>query len=117
MSVQATWYGDRVKHQAHAALAAGLLALADEVREASLKIVPRETDALARSAGTDVDPNTLVASVYYDGARDIKTIVQHEALSYRHPPGESAKFLEKPVRAARSTAGARLADYLRRGLT
>lgn len=97
LSVRGEWLGDSVQGAVRDAAAAGLLDAADSLLAKSLKMAPREHGDMADSAGTDVDPGTLIASVYYDDARDIKTIKQHEDLTYAHPRGGQAKFLEKPA--------------------
>lgn len=113
MTVSFEWLGEQAKAAARRGASRGLLKAAEEIKEASLEVVPRRTDLLAASAGTSVSDGGLVASVYYDDPRDIKTIKQHEDLSYHHPAGESAKFLEKPFKAARGTAAALAAEIAR----
>lgn len=112
-SVRGEWYGDKIQGQVRAGVVSALQQTADEVILESRQMAPRDTNELAASAYTGVDPRTLIAIMGYDAARDIKSIKQHEDLTYRHPPGESAKFLEKPLKAARSRAGARIAQVLR----
>ena len=40
----------------------------------------------------------MIAIAGYDDPRDVKTIKQHEDLTYHHPAGEQAKFLEAPLK-------------------
>lgn len=107
------WHGDMVKGRVQAGAARGIRDGLEAIKDASLQIVPRETTTLAASAGTSVGASGMVGSVYYDDPRDVKTIKQHEDLTYRHPPGESAKFLERPMRSAKGPAAEALAAALR----
>lgn len=115
-NVRAEWMGDKIKGLVRKGAAQGLLDGAEVAKEASLKQVPRETERLANSAYADVDESTLISIVGYDDPRDIKTIKQHEDLTYRHPRGGSAKFLENPVKASGNAAYAKLAARLRQAL-
>lgn len=111
-----TWSGDLAKDTVRVAARSAIAQTTDEVKRASLMVVPRDTDELADAAGTSLADRAPVGAVYYDDARDVKTIKQHEDLAYRHPPGESAKFLERPARAARGRLVANLANALSRVL-
>ena len=99
MNIRGEWMGDQVKGAVRRAVADGLLEGATEVIESSKKVAPRKTGRLRDSGYSDVDSNTLIAIAGYDDPRDIKTIKQHEDLSYHHPAGEQPKFLEGPLRA------------------
>lgn len=112
-----SWTGEVAKQMFRASAARGIQDALTLVENASNEIVPRETGNLAGASGTDVDAENLRGSVYYDDARDVKTIKQHEDLSYKHPPGESAKFLEKALRAQNSAALDVIANSVRKGLT
>lgn len=113
MSVRGEWMGDQIKGQVRKAAAQGLHYSAQNLLDKSLAVVPRETAELAGSGGTDVDESTLIASVYYDDARDIKTIKQHEDLTYHHPRGGEAKFLEKPASRHKGDLVESLARFLK----
>lgn len=112
--VKVEWFGEQILDDVRQGANDALLDIAKGVISDSVQIVPRHTHELANSAYADVDRSTSVAIAGYDVPRDVKTIKQHEDLTYRHPPGESAKFLEKPLKAARSKAAWRLAEGLRR---
>lgn len=117
MTVRSRWLGEDARQAFRRGAANGLQAAATIVKDASLQVVPREDNELAASADTDVDSDALVASAYYDPpSRPIYAIVQHEALSYRHPPGEQAKFLEKPMRASRGAASQAIANEIAKEL-
>ena len=116
MTVRAKWMGDTVKGAVRRGAVRGLLEGAEVAKAASVEQVPRETDRLMNSAYTDVDESTLISIVGYDDPRDIKTIKQHEDLTYNHPRGGNAKFLENPVKASGNAAYAKLAAQLRQVL-
>lgn len=107
------WMGEQIKGIVRQAAAWGLLEGAQVAKEASLAMVPRETGALADSAYVDVDPDTLISIVGYDEVRDVKTIKEHEDLTYKHPRGGQAKFLEIPVKQCGNSAAMKLASRLR----
>src|SRR5690625_1287348 len=115
MSVRGEWVGDRVKGAVRDAAAAGLVEGAGDVIDASKKVVPVKTGRLRDSGYSDVDRSTLIAIAGYDDPRDVKTIKQHEDLSYHHPGGEQSKFLEGPLRAFGGSGLQRvLSKHLRR---
>lgn len=116
MSVRTEWRGDEIKGVVRRATAQGLKEGVEVAKEASVKVAPRLTNELRESAYTDVDESSLIGIVGYDVPRDIKTIKQHEDLSYYHPAGEQAKFLEQPVKQVQGQAQAKLAAQLRRVL-
>lgn len=110
---RSAWYGDRIKGLVRVAAVNGLLTTARQVSEKSKAIAPRRSGELRESAYADVDEKTLIAIAGFDVQRDIKTIMQHEDLGYRHPQGESAKFLEKPLLESQGAHNQNLADVLR----
>lgn len=116
MSVRMEWRGDEIKGLVRDATVRGLKDGVEVAKEASVKLAPLLTGELRASAYTDVDPVSLIGIVGYDVPRDIKAIKQHEDLSYRHPAGETAKFLETPVKESQAQAQAKLAMQLRRVL-
>lgn len=113
MTVSGQWLGDVIKGRARRAAVEGLHEGAKTIGRASAEVAPQESSELRNSLYTDADANTLIAIVGYDVPRDIKTIKQHEDLTYHHPPGEQAKFLEQPVRQHRATIVAELATKLK----
>lgn len=116
MGARVTWHGDAAKESVRLGARAGIVAASADILDASLAVVPRESGALADAGGTDLADFAAVGSVYYDDVRDVKTIMQHEDLTYRHPAGETSKFLERPVRAARGQFAAALAREIARRL-
>lgn len=113
MSVRVEWRGDEIKGVVRKATVRGLKAGVEVAKEASVKVAPLLTGELRESAYTDVDESSLIGIVGYDVPRDIKAIKQHEDLSYHHPAGEKAKFLEGPVKESQAAAQAKLAAALR----
>ncbi|WP_435298536.1 hypothetical protein [Timonella sp. A28] len=116
MSVRSHWDGANVSVVVRGAARQGLLAGAKHVRDASQRVAPSETRELRESAYAEVDPSSLIAIVGYDVPRDIKAIKQHEDLSYAHPSGEQAKFLEKPLRDSAGAVQSEISKSLRRVL-
>ena len=114
MEVRAAWRGDQIKGIVREATVRGLKEGVEVARKASIQVAPLLTGELRAGAYTDVDENSLIGIVGYDIPRDIKAIKQHEDLSYRHPSGEQAKFLEDPVIQSRAAAQAKLSARLRR---
>lgn len=112
-NIRIEWLDDQVKGAVRSGAADVLLDIANDVITQSLTMVPRDTPELASSAYTDMDRDSLIAIAGYGAPRDVKAIEQHEDLTYQHPPGKSAKFLEKPLHAARSKAAWKLAEGLR----
>lgn len=113
MTIMARWRGDEIKGIVRRAAVAGLREGVELAKERSISLAPIETGELKAKAYTDVDENTLIGIVGYDLPRDIKTIKQHEDLSYHHPRGGQAKFLEEPVKQSGSEAQAKLAARMR----
>lgn len=99
-----TWNGAAAKAAIHRGLAAGVARVADDVGRASQRVVPRESDRLARSMRVTQDD--LVAAVSYDTPYAVR---QHENLRLRHGRGQTGKYLENPLIAARRTAAQTIA--------
>lgn len=114
--VRMQWQGQLASEAVRLGARRAIADTTEDVKQDSLRVIPRETDTLARSAGTSLADYAPVGAVYYDDPRDVKTIKQHEDLSYRHPRGGTAKFLERPARAARGRFVAALAREIGRGL-
>jgi hypothetical protein len=115
-----------------AALAAGGDAAvnnaAEHVLDASRQVVPIEESVLLADSGVEAATGgTHEALVWYGrGAASRYAIVQHEnigqdghvrAIPFRHDPGRTDKFLERPLREQRGAALAVMAVTLRSHLT
>ncbi|MFJ6566222.1 hypothetical protein ACIQNU_02290 [Streptomyces sp. NPDC091292] len=108
-----TFNGAPVAREIHAAAARGLYLAAEHVLTQSQAVVPIDEAALQRSGTASVDPPSLTAAVSYDTPYAVR---QHEELSYRHAPGRTAKYLERPLNASRTEVLALIAAQVRRAL-
>ncbi|MBK3563226.1 MULTISPECIES: hypothetical protein [unclassified Streptomyces] len=93
--------------------ARGLLLAAEHVLQQSQELVPLDESPLLQSGTASVDAPSLTAAVSYDTPYAVK---QHENLAYRHAPGRTAKYLERPLNASRSDVLALIAAQMRRAL-
>lgn len=110
--VRMNFHGQRLWTQRGRRLASdGLRRALEHLLTESRRIVPLEEATLERSGRATVDG--LKGSVSYD---TVYAVVQHEELDYRHAPGRSAKYLEKPMATERQTMLALMAVPLRRWL-
>lgn len=89
----------------------GLRRALEHLLAESKKIVPLEEGTLERSGRVDVDG--LNGSVSYD---TVYAVRQHEELTWKHLPGRSAKYLEKPMNSERDVMLRLMAVPLRRWL-
>lgn len=118
MSVSFEWQGDLAKTAFKTGAAGGLREAAEMILEASNAAAPTDTTYLVDSSGTDVDAESLEASVYYDpqgapkGGKPIYAVVRHEALRQ----GGAPKYLERPFLRNRNTALQLIAGQIRRVL-
>lgn len=115
--VKVEWMGDKIKGLVRQGATRGLLAGAEVVKAAAVAQTPVESGDLKKSATADVDSGTLISAVAFSDTRRIKVIKQHEDLSYRHPNGGNAKFLENAAKEAGNSAYQKLAASLRQVLT
>lgn len=91
--MQYSWNGAQASQQMRSGAAEGLADAAELVLAASREVVPIEEATLSRSGATDVDPVGLKATISYD---TVYAARQHEELTWRHDPGRTAKYLERP---------------------
>lgn len=87
----------------------GLRQALEHILTESRRIVPLEEGTLERSGRVSVDG--MEGAITYD---TVYAVPQHENLDYRHAPGRTAKYLEKPMTTERATALALMAVPLRR---
>lgn len=80
------------------------------------KLVPIEEGTLSRSgnATAETQGQTAVGAISYDGPY---AVAQHERMDYRHDPGRTAKYLERPLHAEAPTVAQIAATELRRALS
>lgn len=119
MNARIEWHGDLAKTLAKQGSAAGLSDAAEALKEASNAVAPTETGHLVASSGTDVDAQSLTASVFYgpDGApkggKNVYAIVRHEAMRQ----GGAPKYLERPLLRFRQSMASTLAAAIRKVLS
>lgn len=99
--------------QMRAGAVRGLLLAAEHVLGESQAVVPLDESPLMQSGTASVDPPSLTAMVSYDTEY---AVVQHERLDYRHAPGRTAKYLERPLNASRAEVLALIAAQMRRAM-
>ena len=87
------WFGDSVNRKIKSAETRGLIKALDFIKGESVKIVPKDTGDLEKSANVKVSMDGTQGAVFYDTDYAIR---QHEELNYRHAEGRTAKYLEIP---------------------
>ncbi|MFB6846207.1 hypothetical protein ACFCXS_15280 [Streptomyces sp. NPDC056373] len=107
------WNGAAALRGTRAGALRGLRVAAEHVLTESRKVVPIEEATLERSGVATVDESSLTAAVSYDTPYAVR---QHEELNYRHDPGRTAKYLERPLTEEAATVAAIIAAELRRSL-
>lgn len=94
MSMNMSWHGDQAKAARRQGTARGLGMAAEHVLAKSREVVPLEEATLSRSGTASVDEAGEVAAVSFDTPYAAR---QHEELTWRHAPGRTAKYLERPL--------------------
>ncbi|AYD86203.1 hypothetical protein SEA_DAROLANDSTONE_11 [Streptomyces phage Darolandstone] len=107
------WNGPAVMRGTRAGAVRGLRIAAEHVLTESRKVVPIEEATLERSGVATVDETRLTAAVSYD---TVYAVRQHEELNYRHDPGRTAKYLERPLTEQADAVAEIIAAQLRRSL-
>lgn len=87
------WRGQQAKDAAKRGAGRGLYNAAEHVLARSREVVPIEEATLSRSGTASVDEDARVSAVSYDTPYAAR---QHEELTWRHDPGRTAKYLERP---------------------
>lgn len=109
------WRGPEVKRAYRKALNEGLFEVAEDLLSESGKLVPWQVGDLERSGETDVDKQSLQATVFYDMPY---AEVQHEDTTLRHQTYKGtqrqAKYLEQPTKERAATFDEYLAEKLRK---
>lgn len=85
------WRGKEVQDDINAGAVNGLKSAAEFLLDESNKIAPIDEGNLIGSGETDVDPDKLEASIFYDVPYAVH---QHEDMTLSHKNGRQAKFLE-----------------------
>lgn len=112
MSVRMSWHGDEVLARVETTKPMAVKDGLEHLLEASLKLVPRESGALARSGRVDEDSGT----VSYGSNGVPYAIVQHERLDYHHFHGGQAKYLEQPMLTEAGVIQRIIAEHYRAAL-
>lgn len=112
-SFRLTWNGPAVERQLRQAAARGVFLAAEHVLSESQQVVPLDESPLMHSGTASVDEATLTGMVSYDTPYAVR---QHEELTYRHAPGRTAKYLERPLNDARAEVAAIVAAQVRRAM-
>lgn len=97
--VKKTWQGRDLVRSAHRAAGEGNTESAEYLLEVALGRVPRESNDLAATGTVTTDGDGRAAAVSFSGDY---AAVQHEDLTFEHPSGGEAKFLERPARTEHS---------------
>ncbi|MFI6443825.1 hypothetical protein [Kitasatospora sp. NPDC050543] len=105
------WHGGEWLRQAREAAAHGLELGMENVLAESKRVVPLDEGTLERSGKAQVDRSALRGTVSYDTPYATR---QHEELDYRHVPGRTAKFLERPFNENREVVLDLIAAEIRR---
>ena len=105
--------GAVAEQRMRAGAAHGLLLGAEHVLQQSQEVVPLDESPLMQSGNASVDEASLTAVVSYDTPYAVR---QHEELDYRHAPGRTAKYLERPLNASRQEVAALIAAQMRRAM-
>lgn len=113
MSAQFQWYGDKLTAEIQAQTATGLNLAGEHLRGVSQRQVPHMEGTLEASAAVNLDPTGHTVAVSYDTPYARR---QHEELTYHHPHGRKAKYLEDPLRNEAKTMVALLAAQVRRAM-
>lgn len=102
-----TWTGAAASRAVRVAAARGVQLWAEHVLQQARAQVPHDEGTLERSGTvvpSRVSPDTLEAAIVFDQPY---AVVQHEDMTFRHPGGRKAKYLEDPLNASR-TVGPKL---------
>ena len=92
--VELTWHGDRLKAIANIAASQGLMKAGEALLSEAKEQVPVDEGTLRASGMVEqVTPTRVEVSFNTRYAAR-----QHEELSYRHPKGGKAKYLEDPLK-------------------
>jgi len=87
-------------------LSQAVFGTANDVLNESKKIVPVDTGTLKDSGKVErpkVDSDGIEVEISYGGSASEYALIVHEDMKARHDNGQSAKYLEKPVKAAQRT--------------
>lgn len=111
-TIKVKWRGEQAAQLARAAAYQGLVAGGEHLLSESKAEVPIDQRILQNSgAVTPLPPDSVAVS--YNTPYAVK---QHEELSYNHPKGGKAKYLEDPYHREKNTIRKLIATTIRRAL-
>ena len=110
MEVRLEWNGPKVIAEIEAQAPAALTAAAEYVRGESVQRTPIDEGTLRASAAV----KTVNAETVQIGFHTPYAAKQHEELSYRHPKGGQAKYLESVLIENQEQIRALIAAQIRR---
>lgn len=91
--------------------------IALEIAARADDLVPFDTGVLSGSQRTaHATPRDMTATISYGGPAAPYALVQHEDMDYRHAPGRTAKYLERPARDIGKNLDDRIVDLVKRAL-
>jgi hypothetical protein len=116
-SGKVTWNGEAVGKAARVAAARGVQLWAEHVLQQARAQVPHDEGTLERSGAvvpSRVSPDNLEATVVFDQSY---AVVQHEDMSFQHPGGRKAKYLEDPMNASKDDGPKLVQKQLKKALS
>jgi len=108
------WNQDEIEATYHQAGVKALLVGAQYLLSLAVAQVPLDEATLMNSGVATVDPIRLQAAVSFDTPYAVR---QHEDLTFRHPGGRKAKYLEDPMTGNRTQIYALIAATYRRSVS
>lgn len=94
MSYKLVWKGAQATREVRKGAQEGLRLAAEHLLTKSVAQCPVNEGTLRRSAAVDISTDGMTAIVSYN---TVYAARQHEELSWRHPKGGKAKYLEDPL--------------------
>lgn len=113
MRVTKKWHGATADAAAVEGAIQGLHDATEFLLGEAQKVVPHQEGILESTGAASVDDSELRGAVSFDGPY---SVVQHEALDYRHDPGRTAKYLENPFNSEQPIMTGLIAAAIRRAL-
>lgn len=110
-NVTLKWHGKRAGAIVEAACRRGVTLWGESVLEGARRIVPLDEAILSNSGAVTPSADGRTATVSFDTPYAVR---QHEETTYRHLPGRTAKYLEKPWLASQRIGLRLVANQIRR---
>ena len=113
ISFKGSWDLSGVEARLRDAALAGLEMGLEHIHQIASDLAPNDEGTLSRSGRVTVDPAGLTGGVTFD---TVYARRQHEELTWRHPGGKTAKYLEKPMTSEADVVADIIAAQCRRAL-